>query len=57
MTKNKYLEEEYEHEFDKNFIYLYERQMEEEQEYYEYINKLPAKINVIKEKENMAHFK
>ncbi len=57
MTRNRYLEEDFERISQMECLYLYEKQMEEEQEYYEYINKLPAKINVIKKEENAEQIK
>ena len=52
MTRNIYLEEDFERESLQDYIYLCEREKEIEQEYYEYINRLPGEIIVIDKRKN-----
>ena len=54
MTRNEYLEEDFEREYEKSFVYLYEREKEIEEEYYNSLI-VPAKIILIdkrKDKKN-----
>lgn len=55
--ENQLIKQDWEKEFNKNYIYLYEREKEIEQEYYEYINRLPGEIIVINvpKQENNKH--
>ena len=50
MKNNIWLQQDWEREVEKDYIYLLEREKEIEQEYYEYINRLPGEIIVINEK-------
>ena len=46
MTKHQNTED-WERSFEKNYVYLLEREKEIEQEYYKYINRLPGEIIII----------
>lgn len=52
MTNNQLIEQDWEREFQKDFVYLHEREREIEEEYYESLRK-PATINVAHETEKI----